>query len=194
MKRVINRKNIIVLIITLIIMIPVSYCVVCDINFKDNPNAIHHSVYKDYKDYFKYKEEHKQEEAGDRYIHYSQLPVETMIALDCVDIDREFPQSGDDFINSYVDKYYLGATIYDKRDFNKMISSSVTNEINQLFDKYSEEGKSYLYKKVFIFIAIKFLFYFIMVYIIVNSIIKRNREEKTDDGSSIKRSIFRRDM
>ena len=194
MRRVINIKNMIVLIITLIIMIPVSYCVVSDINFKDNPNAIRDSIYRDYKDYFKYKEEHQQEEAGDRYIHYSLLPVETMIALDCVDIDRDFPQSGDKFISSYVDKYYLDATIYDKRDFNRMISVSVTDEINQLFHKYSEEGKPYLYKQVFIFIAIKFLFYFIMIYIIANSIVKRNREDKTDDGSMIKRSIFRRDM
>lgn len=157
MKYLSKKELIGILIFTLLFWIPHSYFIISGTNFTNNPNSIHSSIHKDFKSYFDYKKINPTQNDGERYIKYSELPIKTMIALDCLDIKSDYSSAPDLFIKSYLEK------IPDTDE--KKLYSDVDNSINNLFNKYSKESKKYIYIKIILRILIAFLFYFAMFYI-----------------------------
>ena len=165
MKRLPKKVFTATIVFTLLFWIPHSYLIISGTNFSHNPNSISSSIHSKFKNYFNYKKNKPAQNAGERYTKYSDLPIETMIALDCIDTKSDYTLDP----NSFIDEY---SEIYPNTDSQKLYSK-VTNSINNLFDTYSKESKKNIYTEIILKIFISLLFYFITFYISAIEFIKR---------------------
>ena len=164
-KRLPKKVFIAIIIFTFLFWIPHSYLIISNTNFSHNPNSIYSSIHNKFKSYFNYKKNKPTQNAGERYTKYSDLPIETMIALDCIDTNSDYTLDA----NSFIDEY---SKIYPNTDSQKLYSK-VNNSINNLFRIYSKESKKNIYTEIVLRIFIALLFYFMTFYISAIEFIKR---------------------